>query len=302
MNQLTVRIIRPSSRESGNLLINRIKEFEARGMRVLYDETLPDPSWPFCSSKIESRLAALTNALTEKQSQIVWCARGGYGASDLIADLPWEKLLTQKPKLVIGFSDASALHAALYAKLQWPGLHAPMPATALWAQDGKTADIEVLYKFLERTQHQSEISVAAVGDQKTPASIEGILFGGCMSVLSSLIGTPYFPKSLKDHIVFWEDTGENPGRLMRGLNQWLQSGALNGVKAIVLGTFRDCVAENQSVDLHIYQQFAKRLKIPVYKSKQFGHVSPNFPLMIGAKARLSQGQLIWEDRQEALVG
>jgi muramoyltetrapeptide carboxypeptidase len=302
MTQLHVRIIRPSSRESGNLLVDRIKEFESRGIRVLYDETLPDPSWPFCSSTIESRLSALTNALTEKQSQIVWCARGGYGASDLLGQLPWEKLLTQKPKLVIGFSDASALHSALYAKLNWQSLHAPMPATTLWAEDNKTDDIEILYKLIERKQNHSEIDVTAVGDHTSRAPIEGTLFGGCMSVISQLIGTPYFPKSLKDHIIFWEDTGENPGRLMRGLNQWQQSGALNGVKALVLGVFRDCVKENQSADLHIYQQFAKRLKIPVFRSKQFGHTSPNFPLMIGAMARIQDGQLIWQDRQENLVG
>ena len=127
----TIRIIRPSSRESGNLLTEKIESIERLGYNVLYDEILPDPSWPYASSTIETRLKSLENALFEESTDIIMCARGGYGASDLIAALNWDKLSEIKEKPIVGFSDISALHSAFYKKLGWRGIHAPMPATAL---------------------------------------------------------------------------------------------------------------------------------------------------------------------------
>lgn len=287
-----IRIIRTSSREKTDLLPSRIKELEDRGATVVYDEIPSNASWPYAAGSIQDRCKALENALLESTTDYVWVARGGYGASDLLPHLNWTKLKGAKPKVVIGFSDVSALHAALYTKLGWQGLHAPMPATTLWRKDGED-DIEQTIALLGADRWSGSITCKPF---KNAGATEGKLLGGCMSVLNNLIGTDYLPKSLAGHVLFFEDTGENPGRLARFWNQWFQSGALQGVKAVVLGAFRDMDADNTWTNQGLAAAFHERApNIPIFLSDDFGHVSPNFPLMIGAHAKIRDGQLAWQE-------
>ncbi|MBF0442823.1 MAG: hypothetical protein HQK54_13035, partial [Oligoflexales bacterium] len=89
------------------------------------------------------------------------------------------------------------------------------------------------------------------------------------------------------------DIGENPARLLRYLNQWIQSGALEGVKAIILGKFTDCKFEEVDFEATIWMEFKNRLEIPIFESPDFGHISPNMPIMIGATAEISENKLLW---------
>lgn len=297
--RMTLRIVRSSSREKLDLLAARVAELSSLGFQVLHDELPPDASWRYTSASIPDRAKALMDALTEPTSQAVLCARGGYGANDLLPVLDWDRLKTAKPKLLVGFSDTSALHSALYARFGWVGLHAPMPATVLWRQDGRGDDVDELLGILKDMHAGKAISASlpltAISDTaKAATTISGRLFGGCFTVLSALIGTPYFPKSLAGHIVFLEDTDENPGRLMRNLNQWQQAGHLQGVKAIVLGHLRGLGGDVPDSAPFVLEQFAKRLPgVAIFHSPLFGHTSPNHPLMVGAEANIQHSKLTW---------
>jgi len=293
-----LRIIRPSSREIKDLLASRIPGLESRGFGVLYDELLSDADWTYSAGTAELRAQALVEALREPGSDFVLCARGGYGASDLLPLLPWSELAQLQPKLLIGFSDVSAIHAAFYSQLGWRGLHGPMPATTLWNDvDGtNTDDIDALINNLQHWLTGScsgSIPISTITGV-LPGHLRGRLFGGCFTVLTNLIGTPYFPRSLADHIVFIEDTDEHPARLMRALNQWIQSGALNGVKAVVVGHLRNLGTQIPDCAPFVMQQFAKRLDVPVFHSPLFGHTQPNYPMMIGAEAAIEGDRLTWE--------
>jgi muramoyltetrapeptide carboxypeptidase len=125
--------------------------------------------------------------------------------------------------------------------------------------------------------------------------VSGILFGGCFTVLTNLIGTPYLPSSLAGHIVFFEDTDENPARLMRAFNQWLQSGLLNNAKALIIGSLRNLGEKIADCAPYVYEHFANRAgpSLPVFSTADFGHSSPNFPLMVGAHATIKGNQLKW---------
>jgi muramoyltetrapeptide carboxypeptidase len=175
-----------------------------------------------------------------------------------------------------------------------------MPATVLWGQQGR-ADVDQLLGLLRDWPRQGTwqggIAVRPIGTTAAHAAraegVQGTLFGGCLSVLTNMIGTPYFPKSLAGHVVFCEDTGENPGRLLRYFNQWVQSGALRGAQAFVVGHLRglgDNVEDNAPF---AYERFAAVSPVPVFASADFGHTSPNYPLAIGSKATLSNGRLTW---------
>lgn len=293
-----LRLIRPSSREQNDLLSPRLAELKAAGFEVAYDDLPADPAWAYSSSTPTVRAKALESALLEDSSDVVMAARGGYGASDLLDLLDWQKLKRAKPKLIVGFSDISALHSALYAQLGWPGLHAPMPATTLWRQNG-SQDVDALLKnlgkFLEGGETSGSLALTPVS-QGVPARVEGKLFGGCFMIMTNLIGTPYFPKSLGGHVLFFEDTDEHPGRLLRAFNQWNYSGALKDVRAIVIGYLKGLGDKIPDCAPFVYERFAARTQVPVYSTPLFGHTSPNFPLMVGAPAVIEEGRLSWRLR------
>jgi len=128
---------------------------------------------------------------------------------------------------------------------------------------------------------------------KTPElKCQGRLFGGCLSVLSNLVGTPDLPSDLSGHILFFEDTGESAPRLLRYWRQWLDSGLLKGVSAVVFGRFTEMGSMTEA-DSWAVTELAARTPCPVFSSRDFGHVTPNLPLAIGAQAEIRHDQLLW---------
>ena len=313
----TIRIIRTSSREQQDLLPAKLKEFEQAGIKVIFDDLPVDPDWAYVSAPAELRASLLTTALLEIESTVVMCARGGYGASDLLPLLPWRDLRKKaaSPKLLVGFSDTSALHSALWHQLGWPGIHGPMPATSLWPEGAigdhsLGPDVGCLLNLLGGRANGSSLGLEHLeyptDAGSGPIEVEGWLFGGCFSVLTNLIGTPYLPENLEGAILFFEDIGEHPARLGRFLNQWQQAGLLRGVKAIVWGTLTQLGQNIPDCAEFVYRELARRVgDIPSYRSGDFGHVAPNWPLGIGAHARISHGKkgnviLEWNFAQTSL--
>lgn len=284
---MEVQIIFPSSVCQESLLSKSVLELKQAGFYAQFNIPKPHPRLPFLASTIEARVSELSSALLSNSDAPILCARGGYGASDLLPHLPWAKLKLTHPKWLIGFSDASALQSALFSKLGWPSIHGPMPGTELWGQN-RNADLQVLYKLLQKPKHmEGSIRLNALSDHKVE-NVQGWLFGGCMSVLANLIGTPYFPHSLRGALIFLEDTGEHPGRILRMLNQFIASGILENALALILGNFGD-----DELLSPLQEEIAKRSPIPVFASNDFGHVSPNFPLVLGASGVIRDQSLLW---------
>lgn len=110
-----------------------------------------------------------------------------------------------------------------------------MPGSAAWG-DIHSAAMRTLLDIMRGTCREGGMAVEALDDYGT-REIEGTLFGGCFSVLTNLLATPYLPRSLAGYILFFEDINESVWKLLRYLNQWRFSGMLDGVQAIVLGRF-----------------------------------------------------------------
>jgi muramoyltetrapeptide carboxypeptidase len=283
MDVRSIRIIKASSPDREGLLHLRIKELEAAGLRVLFDDLSPNATWSWTAGSVADRSKALNNALLEESSDAVMWARGGYGASDLLDLVPWELVKKAKNKPIIGFSDVCAAQSALYTKTGRPSIHGPMPATITWKKSG-TTDVDQLLNFLQGRTRRGEISVTPVLD--SPREAAGTLFGGCLSVLTSLIGTEYLPRNLAGYILFFEDIGENPGRIIRMLNQWQQAGLFSGVQGLVLGSFSDLGGGLADSSPILAEEVFHRYKLPTFTSPDFGHISPNFPLVMGASGKI----------------
>ncbi len=290
---LNVCILEPSGKPNADALATNVAYLSACGLQVAHECAEPDPAWPLSAASAAERARRLTDALSHPDIDYVLAARGGYGASDLLPLLDWARIGAAKPRPVVGFSDITAIQSALFSTLGWAGLHAPMPGSPLFARDG--GDIAELITLLTTgLPWQGDIPLS-VCEIQSSAPIEGWLFGGCLSVLTNLIATPWFPKDLSGAVVFLEDVNEPPGRVARYWTQWQQSGVANGLSAVVLGTFSDPCNDPQGKLQHAcVREIAARSTCPVFHAPVFGHAQPNRPLALGARARIDQQRLRWQ--------
>ena len=288
MDNNLIHVLEPSGPPESDVLDRNLRAIRQQGFEVNYTPCSADAKTRLEIQGIETRLGALQSAL-DSNSRYLLSARGGYGASELLSRLDWDGLAKEVPMVLIGFSDVSALQSALYARLKWPSLHAPMPGSSLW-QDGE--DVRALLDLLRSDRPWTgSIDLAPVSN--TPElKCQGRLFGGCLSVLSNLVGTPNLPSDLSGHILFFEDTGESAPRLLRYWRQWLDSGLLKGVSAVVFGRFTEMGSMTEA-DSWAVTELAARTPCPVFSSRDFGHVTPNLPLAIGAQAEIRHDQLLW---------
>lgn len=294
MDVKTIRIVKGSSPDREGLLPARIAELKGYGFKILYDDVIPDPQWPYCAASVKDRVTEVTRAFVEPESDAVMWARGGYGASELLPYMPWSEIRKMKSKPVIGFSDTCAFQSALYVMTGRCSLHGPMPATVTWKKHG-THDVEQMVALLQGKTHTGHFDIEPVRfpEHCKDHHPSGILFGGSLAVLTSLIGTPYLPTSFKDYILVFEDITENPGRVMRMLNQWQQSGRFAGVKALVFGAFTGLGGNLPDNAPMLYEEIARRIELPIFKTTDFGHISPNIPFVIGSHAHLTEKRLHW---------
>ena len=288
MDNAAIHVLEPSGPPESGVLDRNLTAIRQQGFEVGYTPCPIDAKTRLEIYGVDIRLGALQSALDSK-SRYLLSARGGYGASELLSRLDWDALAKEVPRVLIGFSDISALQSALYARLNWPSLHAPMPGSPLW-QGGE--DVTALLNLLRSDRPWTgSISVTAVS-KTSELKCEGRLFGGCLSVLSNLVGTPNLPSDLSGHILFFEDTGESAPRLLRYWRQWLDSDLLKGVSAVVFGQFTEMGSMTEA-DSWVVSELAARTPCPVFSSRDFGHVMPNVPLAIGAQAEIKGDRLLW---------
>lgn len=282
-------IVEPSGMPSMEALQDTISRLSTRGHTVEYLACETAPNDRLSREGAMERARLLMRALDEADAPYILAARGGYGASEVLEHLDWPVLATRPPKVLIGFSDISALHSAFYHRLNWYGLHGPMPGSTQW-QWGE--DVAELLRLIDHgLPWRSAVPVAPLLES-APDGIEGKLFGGCLSVLTNLIGTPYFPSDLRQAVLFLEDVGESLPRLLRYWHQWRHGGLVEELGAIVLGTFSGSDATTD-IGPAFAREIARRTRVPVFLSPGFGHAGVHFPICVGADAMLVGHELKW---------
>lgn len=291
MANVRIHVVEPAGTPDRELLSENIRDLEQRGFEVRHTPISPEPGWDYASGPAHDRCTALTDALSDDECDFVIAARGGYGATDLLPLIEWDRLRNAVPKCLVGLSDITALQIAFHDRLGWRGLHAVMPGGKLW-RPGSTHTEHLLGLLAQGPPWNETLSVEPVTSGYGLPVVEGTLLGGCLSVLTGLIGTPYLPTAWDGVILFIEDINENPGRLMRFWNQWQQNGALRGLRAVVVGQLVG-ISERREV----LAQFARRSPCPVYACDVFGHQAPSFAVGQGARARIAEGKLHWAIEQ-----
>jgi muramoyltetrapeptide carboxypeptidase len=233
------------------------------------------------------RLADVHAALRDDEVVALHCLRGGYGAMRLLDGID-EDLVRRQQKLLIGYSDITALHA-LWARVGLPSLHAPMPASDL-IKPGRQADEAALFALLQRGWRAGDViapllqpDARSVG-LHVPGAAEGLLIGGNLSLVGSLLGTRWAWDATgagRGAILFLEDVSEDLYRVDRWLTQLRLSGMLNAVRGFVIGSFTE--AESP---MPLLKQMLVPLNKPLLAGWPTGHGTPNLPLPMGVRVRL----------------
>lgn len=223
------------------------------------------------------RAAVLNGLFSDRKIDAIMCARGGYGSMRLLDKLDYD-LIRANPKVLVGFSDISALLAVIQTRCGLVGFHGPT-VTALAEADDAT--LTALKNGLGANQPPVFDMPAAQVLYEGRAT--GTVAGGNLSVLSHLVGTNYCP-DYKGCILVLEDRAEAPYRIDRMLTQMHLAGVFDGIAGLVLGRFSDC---GPAADvIRVFAEKFGHAGIPVLAGFAVGHGATNLTFPIGETATL----------------
>jgi len=239
------------------------------------------------SGSVRERLTDLQKAFDDPEVKMILCSRGGYGIVHLLSDLDFAGIKAN-PKWVVGYSDITALHAALQAN-GIASIHGPM---AKHFSDEGAEDASVQYTKSIITGHPVayHIPVTEKSVMNRRGVATGRLFGGNLSVFCSILGTKY-THIPRNGILFIEDIGEVPYKIDRMIYQLKLAGVFERISALIVGQFTDYEEDEQmygTLQQSIYH-VVKRYTFPVCFDFPVGHVKQNLPLIMGVRATLNVG-------------
>lgn len=233
----------------------------------------------------------LQEMLDDPQIKAVICARGGYGTARII-DLIDFSSFKNNPKWIAGYSDVTALHSHIHTHLKVETLHAPMPFN--FPSDGKeTQSIKALKQVLFNGSIQYSLPNLEVAGKPLNKPLTGILTGGNLSVLYSLIGSPSDIHT-EGKILFLEDLDEYLYHVDRMMLNLRRSGKMQGIKALLVGWMNDM--NDNPVPFgknarEIILENTCHLPFPVIFGIPAGHLEPNLTLILGRKIRIENKEL-----------
>jgi muramoyltetrapeptide carboxypeptidase len=287
--QPTIELIAPSGYPHDPAAIDRaLSRLLAQGHRVEGVEATQRRYQRFGGTDGEraadlNRLADASRPLPD----VVLAVRGGYGAVRILHGLDYEGLqrrLRDQPVVIVGHSDFTAIQLALLARAGVTTFGGPMLTANFGAEELSAFTMEHFWGAV--TKPSFTLVVDAPQAQTVDAT--GMLWGGNLAIIASLIGTPYMPP-VQGGILFVEDVNERPFRIERMIYQLHLAGILAQQQALVLGDFAGGKSfdYDNGYDLQaMIEQIRAVIGIPVVTGLPFGHIDDMVTLPIGAKARL----------------
>lgn len=280
----TIGIVAPASNIKKPDLDAGCEALRRAGFRPFYFDSILDRDLYFAGS-VDRRKRELEEMFERDDIRAIVCARGGYGANYLLNELDLDKIKAH-PKIFVGYSDLTCLLTYFRDALGLITFHGPMAAKD-WSHSDGVEGASWQYALSQsdpwNVPLNNEIAALAEGEA------EGILYGGCLSILVASLGTPYEIKT-KDTILFLEDLAAKPYQIDRMLMQLKLGGHLDAVRGIVFGEMLDCIqSANQDYTLQeVVMRAVGDLNVPVVFGVKSGHVSSaNITLPFGVRAKLS---------------
>ena len=276
-----IGVIAPSSKFNKDTCQKAVELIESKGFSVSWHEQTDLEEHQFAGSKTE-KITALHDLFSDKEIKAIFCLVGGNGVLHLLDDIDYD-LIKQSPKIFMGFSDITALLHAIIVKTGIPTFHGP---TMTRFQNIKAEDVTQCFDQLMQTS--TEIKVEYNGDE-----LEGTLYGGNLSMMQSLIGTPYAPPVDEDKILFIEDINDHLSRYDRMIAHMKLAGWLENTKAILVGQFINSQDNHERpFGLSVIDSIKRHAPhVTIIENLPIGHGERLITLPIGAKAVLKNGTL-----------
>ncbi len=243
----------------------------------------------------ERRRDELNDAFRDPQVRGVFAARGGYGSMRILDSLD-ASALAGDPIPLVGFSDTTALLGWAWNRAKVRGIHGPVVRQF---SQLPPEDIEWLFTLLENPAPAEAVLTGLSDGADARAAIEGRLWGGNLSLVANLFGSPNWPSPPADALVFLEEVGERPYAIDRYLTGLASRGAFRTAAAVIVGQLTRCLETSaptscSSASAVVGERF-ESLGIEVLRSEAFGHGSTNRALPFGARAVLASGELRLEE-------
>jgi muramoyltetrapeptide carboxypeptidase len=299
-----IGLVTPASPVADSSKIERgVQYLERLGYQVIVGEHVGKVCG-YLAGTDDERLADLHFLFADQRVRAIIAVRGGYGTPRLLSKLNY-KLISQNPKILVGFSDITALQLALWKRCGLITFHGPMAGVEM----ANTID-----RFTEELFWQTVTSTKKVGRISFPADVQpavlhpgkvsGRLIGGNLSLIASLMGTRYFP-SMTGAVLFLEEISEEPYRVDRMMTQLRNAEITSRCNAVLTGQFNDCLPKDQSkpslsVD-EILGEAARQAAKPFISNLPFGHLPQKMTIPIGVRVRVDAGALSIEYLESAVT-
>ncbi|MDN4164595.1 LD-carboxypeptidase [Cytophagales bacterium LB-30] len=276
----TVAIVSPAKFIPQDSLLSAVQILQSWGLQVRIGLSVYQRHFQMAGTDAQ-RLADLQEAMDDPKVKAIFCSRGGYGSGRLL-DALQTKYLLANPKWLIGFSDITFLHAFWHAH-KVMSIHATMPL--LMNPTAPEATIQGLKEvlFTGNANHQWANSAS-----NRLGSAQGVLWGGNLSIISHLLGTPYQP-DFENIILFIEEVSEYKYRIDRLMVHLKMAGVLARIKGLVVGQFTDTKDNPQvfgaSVE-EIIQEHCASYAFPIAFGFEAGHEALHLPLVFGKSCNL----------------
>jgi len=283
-----VAVVQPAGPVDPARLDRGVDLLRGWGLEVRPPSGFPAASLPYLAADDRHRAAELTEAWTDLDVKAVWATRGGYGTQRLLDVLDWDALASSSPRLLVGFSDLTALHQAVAARLGTATLHAPGVAALADADDATRDLVRRAVMSCDPVELVGSPARSGTGTRAgvVDGVVDGVVVGGNLTLLASSVGTGATHPAAGG-IAVLEDVGEAPYRLDRALTQLLRSGWFDGVRGVALGAFARC--GDPTLVRTVLEERLAPLEVPLVHDLPFGHLADNVPVPLGAAATLDSG-------------
>lgn len=281
-----VGLIAPASSDDEPLHLDAaISTIRGMGLVPLSGDHVSD-NYGYLSGTDQARASDINAMFANEEVRAIFVVRGGWGSARLLPLLDWD-LIRANPKLLIGYSDATALHLAFAARAGFPTIHAPN-AGNYWGDISWESFWRLAFAGQTPLLAQPKATDEAITTIKS-GKARGRLLGGNLTVLSTLMGTPWLP-DFDGAILFLEDVGEAEYRIDRMMNQLALAGILGRVAGIIFGQCTYChidVPDYKGFSIpDILGQYFSPLGVPVFSDANIGHIANQLSLPVGADVEM----------------
>ena len=248
----------------------------------------------YLAGKDKDRAADINQFFAQRQVAAILPIRGGWGCSRILPYLDYE-LIRQNPKIIVGFSDITALILAINARTHLVTFHGPNGLSS-W----RPLETEYFRRVLESAESVTFQNLKAEEDENrlmqvknrihtiNPGVVRGRLIGGNLSVFSTLVGSPYLP-DLSGAILFLEDVNENIYRLDRLMTHLKLAGVFDRLAGFIFGQCPECLPDADYGSLTLEEVLVDHIKplgIPAWYGAMIGHIEPVLTLPIGLEVEI----------------